>query len=78
MTRLAREKDPRRVRDRFKSLPLVSIGMPVYNCEKTLGVAIRSILQQTFQDWELLILDDGSSDKTVGVGNSGVVGGSTQ
>jgi glycosyltransferase involved in cell wall biosynthesis len=50
--------------------PMVSIGMPVYNCEKTLGVAIRSVLQQTFQDWELLIIDDGSSDKTVEVGNA--------
>jgi Glycosyl transferase family 2 len=78
MTQLAREKDPRRVRDRFKSSPLVSIGMPVYKCEKTVGVAIRLILQQTFQGWELLILDDCSSDETVEVGNSGVVWGSTQ
>src|ERR1039458_4078760 len=70
MTRLSQEKSPRRVDDRFKSSPIVSIGMPVYNCEETLGVAVRSILQQTFQDWELLIIDDGSSDKTVEVGSS--------
>lgn len=45
--------------------PTVSIGMPVYNCERTLGAALRSIVKQTFQDWELLLVDDGSSDKTV-------------
>ena len=47
--------------------PQVSICMPVYNCEKTLAQAIRSILLQTFQDWELLIIDDGSADNTVGI-----------
>jgi glycosyltransferase involved in cell wall biosynthesis len=46
-------------------LPCVSIGMPVRNCESTVGPAIQSILNQTFSDWELLIIDDGSSDQTV-------------
>ena len=45
--------------------PLVSIAMPVYNCEPTLATAIRSILHQTFENWELLLLDDGSSDRTL-------------
>lgn len=44
--------------------PVVSIGMPVRNCEKTLSIAIRSILNQTFPHWELLVVDDGSSDGT--------------
>lgn len=44
--------------------PLVSIGMPVYNCAEVLEVAIRSILKQTFCDWELLLIDDGSTDRT--------------
>lgn len=45
--------------------PLVSIGMPVFNAEKTIRQAIRSILLQTFSDWELLIIDDGSTDGTL-------------
>jgi glycosyltransferase involved in cell wall biosynthesis len=50
--------------------PLVSIAMPVFGCEKTLGLTIRSILHQSLQDWELLIIDDGSPDKTVEIGRS--------
>lgn len=45
--------------------PLVSIGMPVHNCEKTIDQAINSILWQTCAAWELLIIDDGSSDNTI-------------
>ena len=45
--------------------PLISIAMPVWNCEKTVAVAVRSILNQTFQDWELLVFDDGSTDGTL-------------
>ena len=44
--------------------PLVSIGMPVRNNERTLGLALRSILNQTYRHWELLLLDDGSTDDT--------------
>ena len=36
--------------------------MPVYNCEKYLGESIESILNQTFQDFELLLIYDDSSD----------------
>ena len=42
--------------------PSVSIGMPVYNGAETLAAAIRSIISQTYQNWELLIMDDGSTD----------------
>lgn len=42
----------------------VSIVMPVYNKEKYIENTIKSILQQTFNDWELLIVDDGSSDNS--------------
>jgi len=51
-------------------VPCISIGMPVYNCAETLPWAIRSILNQSFCDWELLILDDGSNDSTVEVAAS--------
>jgi glycosyltransferase involved in cell wall biosynthesis len=50
--------------------PLVSIGMPVFNCEKTLAIAIRSILNQTYDNWELLLMEDGSSDRTLEVARS--------
>lgn len=44
--------------------PLVSIGMPVYNCAHTLPMAVRSLLAQTCTSWELLLIDDGSTDDT--------------
>ncbi|HEY3926950.1 MAG TPA: glycosyltransferase family A protein [Candidatus Koribacter sp.] len=44
--------------------PRISVVMPVFNCEKTLETAVRSIVAQSFQDWELLIVDDGSSDRS--------------
>src|SRR5581483_4753351 len=43
---------------------LVSIAMPFYNAERTLAASIRSILRQTYSDWELLLCDDGSSDSS--------------
>jgi len=52
------------------SVPIVSIGMPAFNCEKTLAVAIRSILNQTYKNWELLVMEDGSSDGTLEVARS--------
>jgi len=42
--------------------PLVSVIMPVYNGEKFLAEAIESVLVQTYQNWELIIVNDGSSD----------------
>jgi glycosyltransferase involved in cell wall biosynthesis len=50
--------------------PLISIGMPVFNCEKTLGMAIRSILSQGYTNWELLLMEDGSSDRSLEVARS--------
>ena len=42
--------------------PLVSVVMPVYNGEKYLNEAIESILSQTMQDFELILINDGSTD----------------
>lgn len=43
-------------------MPLVSIIVPVYNAEKTIERCINSILNQSYKDFELLLLDDGSTD----------------
>ncbi len=45
-------------------MPKVSVIMGIYNVEDTLAEAIDSILNQTFRDFELILCDDGSSDKT--------------
>jgi glycosyltransferase involved in cell wall biosynthesis len=45
--------------------PAVSIVMPVRNVQSTLDPAVRSIVAQTWKAWELVILDDGSTDGTV-------------
>lgn len=50
--------------------PLVSIGMPVFNCERTLKSAIYSILNQSYSNWELILIDDGSKDKTLSIAES--------
>ena len=45
-------------------MPLISVIMPVYNGERFLRQAVDSILSQTFKDFELIIINDGSSDST--------------
>ena len=42
----------------------ISIIMGIYNCQDTLTTAIKSIITQTFSDWELIMCDDGSTDDT--------------
>ena len=46
------------------NVPAVSVVLPAYNCEKYIAKAIESVLHQTFTDFELIIINDGSSDET--------------
>ena len=48
----------------MSGLPLVSIIMPAYNCAETISESINSVLNQTFRDWELIIVNDASVDNT--------------
>jgi len=50
--------------------PLVSVISPTYNHEAFIGQCIGSVLAQTYPHWEMIIVDDGSSDRTVRVARS--------
>lgn len=52
----------------FKA-PKLSIIMPAFNSEQYISTAIQSVIQQSFGDWELLIVDDGSTDSTLKIAN---------
>jgi glycosyltransferase involved in cell wall biosynthesis len=48
----------------------VTIAIPFYNAEKFLPDAIRSVFAQTYTDWELLLIDDGSTDRSLEIAKS--------
>lgn len=49
---------------KYNANPLVSIVMPAYNSEQYIERAITSVINQSVNDWELLVIDDGSKDHT--------------
>lgn len=53
---------------------LVSIVVPVYNCERFINHTIKTVLNQTYQNWELLLVDDCSTDNSVSIINGYVAG----
>lgn len=52
------------------SLPPVSIGIPFFNAERFLLDAIKSVFAQTHEDWELILMDDGSTDSSLEIAQS--------
>ena len=44
--------------------PLISVIVPAYNVEEYLAACLDSILRQTFSDYEIILIDDGSTDRT--------------
>lgn len=49
---------------------LITIGIPIYNAELYLADAIRSVFAQTHQDWELILIDDGSKDRSLEIAHA--------
>lgn len=50
--------------------PLVSVMMPAYNAEDTIAMALKSLQLQTYNKWECVIVDDGSTDRTASIVDS--------
>ena len=48
----------------YSSAPLVSVVMPAYNAEQYINRAVSSVVNQSVEDWELLVIDDFSQDNT--------------
>ena len=47
--------------------PLISVIIPVYNAERFLAAALDSVLAQTYKNWELILIDDGSMDQSASI-----------
>ncbi|MDC1395828.1 glycosyltransferase family 2 protein, partial [Bacteroidia bacterium] len=50
--------------------PFISIAIPFYNAEEYLVDSIKAIFAQTYSNWELILIDDGSSDGSLAIANS--------
>lgn len=51
-------------------MPIVSVIIPAYNAEKTILATLKSVQKQTFSDIELIVIDDGSTDRTIELTNT--------
>jgi glycosyltransferase involved in cell wall biosynthesis len=54
----------------LSSMPLISVIIPAYNAERTLAETLQSVLEQTIQEFEILVVDDGSGDRTPEIAQS--------
>ncbi len=45
--------------------PLVTIAIPIFNAERYLHFAIQSVINQTYKNWELLLMEDGCTDNSL-------------
>lgn len=48
---------------------IISVGIPFYNAEKYLALSIQSVISQSYKNWELILVDDGSIDSSVQIAN---------
>lgn len=55
--------------EKGKAMSAISVIVPVYNVEKYIGKCLESILNQSFQDFEVILVDDGSIDKSLSILN---------
>ena len=53
--------------EEIHSMDKISVIMPAYNVERTIDKSIQSVFKQTYQNWEVVILDDASTDNSVEV-----------
>jgi glycosyltransferase involved in cell wall biosynthesis len=54
----------------MNSLPFFSVIIPVYNAEENLAITVKSVIAQTYTDWELLLIDDGSEDNSLKIAHN--------
>ena len=54
-------------RGNSSTTPVLTVGLPFYNAQTTLERAIRSVFCQTFADWELILINDGSTDESASI-----------
>jgi glycosyltransferase involved in cell wall biosynthesis len=52
------------------SSPLVTIGIPFFNAQSYLAFAIQSVISQSYTNWELILVDDGSTDQSLSIAKS--------
>lgn len=51
-------------------MPIISIVMPAYNGERTILETLNSLQEQTFSDFEIIVINDGSTDSTLEILNN--------